>query len=96
MNLPFSPENTWALIAVIAVGTGIAIWLEQTYKWAAKISGPVIALVMAMILSNVGVMPTESPCYDFINDCTYSCSPSACPPTCGRWSATCRCCSSSA
>ena len=50
------------------MGTGIAIWLEQTYKWAAKISGPVIALVMAMVLSNVGIMPTQAPCYDFVSD----------------------------
>ena len=69
MSVPLiSPENTWALWAVIAVGTGIAIWLEQTYKWAAKISGPVLALVMAMVLSNLGVMPTSAPCYDFVGD----------------------------
>jgi uncharacterized membrane protein len=62
------PENAWALWAVIAAGTGIAIWLEQSYQWAAKISGPVLALVMAMILSNVGIMPTAAPCYDFVGD----------------------------
>ncbi len=62
------PENTWALWAVIVVGTATAIWLEQTYKWAAKISGPVLALVMAMILSNVGIMPTTAPSYDFVGD----------------------------
>jgi uncharacterized membrane protein len=32
-------------------GTAGAIWLEQSYRWAAKISGPVLALVIAMTLS---------------------------------------------
>ncbi|MCH5377489.1 MAG: DUF819 family protein [Planctomycetes bacterium] len=62
------PDNTWALWAVIVTGTAAAIWLEQTYKWAAKISGPVLALVMAMILSNVGVMPASAPSYSFVDD----------------------------
>jgi len=66
MQTLIAPENTWALWAVILVGTAIAIWLEQTYRWAAKLSGPVLALVTAMILSNIGVMPTQAPSYDFV------------------------------
>ncbi|MCI0535720.1 MAG: DUF819 family protein [Verrucomicrobiales bacterium] len=60
------PDDTWLLWAVIIAGTGLSIWLEQTYRWAAKISGPVIALVTAMILSNVRIMPMASPAYDFV------------------------------
>lgn len=62
------PDNTWALWAVIICGTAVAIWLEQTYRWAAKLSGPVVALGMAMILSNVGIMPAQAPSYDFVGD----------------------------
>ncbi|QEG33928.1 DUF819 family protein [Bythopirellula goksoeyrii] len=68
MNSLISPDNTWALWAVIIVGTTTAIWLEQSYKWAAKLSGPVLALVLAMVLSNIGVMPTEAPSYAFVGD----------------------------
>lgn len=62
------PDNTWALWAVIICGTAASIWLEQTYRWAAKLSGPVVALGMAMILSNVGIMPAQAPSYDFVGD----------------------------
>lgn len=62
------PDNTWALWAVIICGTAVSIWLEQTYRWAAKLSGPVVALAMAMILSNVGIMPAKAPSYDFVGD----------------------------
>ncbi len=63
-----SPDNTWTLWAVIVTGTMVAIWLEQSYRWAAKLSAPVLALLIAMLLSNTGIMPTESPCYDFVDD----------------------------
>lgn len=62
------PTDTWSLWAIIVSGTAFAIWLESTFKWAAKLSGPVIALLIAMVLSNLRVMPAESPAYDFIGD----------------------------
>jgi uncharacterized membrane protein len=61
-------DNTWALWAVIITGTMVAIWLEQSYRWAAKLSGPVLALLIAMLLSNLGIMPTEAPSYAFVGD----------------------------
>src|SRR5439155_27305941 len=60
------PEDNWLLWAVIIGGTGASIWLEQTYRWAAKVSGPVLALVTAMFLSTIRIMPTDAPAYDFI------------------------------
>ncbi len=68
MQALISSDNTWALWAVIIVGTGTAIWLEQSYRWAARISGPVLALVIAMVLSNGGVMPSDAPSYKFVSD----------------------------
>ena len=62
-----SPENTWLLWAVILVGVATSIYLEQTYSWAAKISGPVLALVAAMVLSNLKVMPTQSDAYGVVD-----------------------------
>jgi uncharacterized membrane protein len=63
-----SPENHTALWAFIAGGTAIAIWLEQSYRWAARLSGPVLALLIAMVLSNTRVMPGASAAYDFVGD----------------------------
>ncbi len=62
------PNDAWTLWAVIVSCTAGAIWLEQSYRWAATISGPVLALVAAMLLSNVGVMPAEAASYEFVGD----------------------------
>ncbi|MDN8763535.1 DUF819 family protein, partial [Staphylococcus aureus] len=42
----------------------ISIFLEQRYQFAAKLTGAIIALVGAMILSNLNIIPIESPVYD--------------------------------
>jgi len=68
MSTLVSPNDLWTLWALIVSGTALAIWLEQTQKWAARLSGPVLALLIAMALSNTRVMPAESPAYDFVND----------------------------
>lgn len=68
MNSIISPTDTWTLWALIVAGTSLAIWLEQTYKWAAKLSGPVLALLIAMVLSNTRLVPAQSPAYDFVDD----------------------------
>ncbi len=67
-NLPplISPDDTWALWSLILSGVVLAIYLEQTYRWAAKVSGPVLALITAMILSNLKITPTQSPTYDVV------------------------------
>ena len=68
MNTLIAPENHAALWAFITIGSALAIWMEQTYRWAARLSGPVIALLIAMVLSNFRVMPSASPAYDFVGD----------------------------
>src|SRR5687767_11970896 len=60
------PDDYTTLWALMITGTAAAIWLEQSYKWAAKLSGPVVALLIAMTLSNSRIMPADSPAYDFI------------------------------
>ena len=66
MNTLVAPDDSWTLWALIATGTALSIWLEHRYRWAAKLSAPVLALLIAMVLSNTGVMPAEAPAYDFI------------------------------
>ena len=54
------------LWGIIVVWASASIILEQRYSWAAKISGAIVALIGAIILSNTGVIPTESPVYDAV------------------------------
>ncbi|MBI5385626.1 MAG: DUF819 family protein [Verrucomicrobia bacterium] len=68
MTSLISPNDTWTLWALIVSGTALAIWLEQNYKWAARLSGPVLALLVAMVLSNTRLVPAQSPAYDFVDD----------------------------
>lgn len=66
-------DQTWTLWAIIVSGTAFAVWLEGRYRWADKLSAPVIGLLIAMLLSNTGIMPammpdgSEVPAYDFIS-----------------------------
>lgn len=57
-------DNTWGLLMVMCIGVYIAILLEQRYKWAAKISGIMISLLIAMLLSNLGVIPGSCTLYN--------------------------------
>ncbi len=68
MTTLIGPNNTWLLWSVILAGAAVSIWLEQTFAWAAKISGPVLALAIAMVLANLRVMPPESRVYEVVND----------------------------
>ena len=51
MNTLIAPENVWPVWALIVVGTAISIYLEQTRRWAAKISGPVLALLVGISIT---------------------------------------------
>ncbi|MSU33590.1 MAG: DUF819 family protein [Pedosphaera sp.] len=68
MNPLIPATDHTSLWAIIAVGTAVAVWLEQTYRWAARLSGPVLALIIAIALANTRVVPTESPAYEFVGD----------------------------
>ena len=59
-------DNIWVLWAICAAGAAAAIYLEQRYAWAAKASGAIVALVLALILSNLGIIPTASPVWDTV------------------------------
>ena len=59
-----SPDNIWVLWAVVTGWAAFSIYLEQKYNWASKVSGAIIALVGAMLLSNLNIIPVESVVYD--------------------------------
>lgn len=68
MNSLISPDDHASLWAIIAIGTATAIWLEQNFRWAARLSAPVVALVIAMLLSNLRIAPSAASAYDFVGD----------------------------
>ena len=63
-----SSENTWALFAILAAIATLAVYLEQKTKIGSKVTGCVMALIFAMVLSNTGIIPLEAPAYDFVWD----------------------------
>ena len=68
MNSLIPPTDVWLLWAIIVSGVAASIYLEQTRTWAARISGPVLALVIAMVFSNTGLVPVNAPAYDVVDD----------------------------
>lgn len=61
-----APDDTWGLLAVMTISVFFAIRLEQKYSWASKLSGCIIALIIAMVLANLGLIPISSVLYDDI------------------------------
>lgn len=61
-----SADNTWALMAITCGWVAFSIYAEQTWKWAAKISGAIVALLGALVLTNLKIIPTNAPWFDDI------------------------------
>ena len=59
-------DDTWALLMLMVASVALAIWLEQKYVWASKISGAIIALLIALAASNLAIIPTSCVLYDNI------------------------------
>ena len=59
-------DNTWGLLGIMCITVALSIWLEQTYNWASKVSGAIIALIIAMFAANIGIIPTSCVLYDDI------------------------------
>jgi len=66
MQSLISPSDHWTLWTFLVATAGISIFLEQRNKLAAKLTGPVIALIIGMLFSNLGIIPTEAPTYDVV------------------------------
>lgn len=64
MNTFISADNTRVLWAILIGIAALAIWAEEKFAWASKITGCVLALLGMMLLSNLKIIPTESPVYD--------------------------------
>ncbi|MDR2629844.1 MAG: DUF819 family protein [Spirochaetaceae bacterium] len=60
--------DAWVLWALLFLFATISIFLEQRYKWAERLSGPVIGLILAILAVNFRIIPTASPVYDAVWD----------------------------
>lgn len=60
------PDDAWLLWMFLIGWAAVSIVLEQTYKWAAKMTGAVIALLGAALFSNLHIIPKSSPTYDAV------------------------------
>ncbi|MDI6601492.1 MAG: DUF819 family protein [Thermoanaerobacteraceae bacterium] len=58
------PDDVWLLGGFLVGWAALSIYLEQHYQWAAKVTGAIIALIGALVLANLKVIPTESPVWD--------------------------------
>ena len=58
-------NNNWALWAVLFIIAAFSLWAEKS-KIGSKLSAVVIAIILAFILSNISVIPTQAPAYDLV------------------------------
>ncbi len=69
LNTPLiSPLDYWILWSILITWAVLYLFFEQRYKWGSRLSGPVIALVGGLVLSNLGIIPLQSPVYDTVWD----------------------------
>ena len=66
MDTLIHPENTWVLMSVMMAAVAASIYLEQRYAWSPRLSGAVIALLIALALVNTGIIPAHAVLYDDI------------------------------
>ena len=59
-------DQTWLLWAILLVISAGSMYLEKQFSWAQKISGAIIALVGAVSLTNLKIIPMESPVYNIV------------------------------
>lgn len=62
-----SGDNLGAMWAVCFSIAALAFYLEQKTKWASKLGSALIAILVALILANVGIIENSSPVYSAIN-----------------------------
>lgn len=60
-----SPDWNFALWAVLVFVAGLGFWADKTVL-GQRVSGIGIMLVIAMLLGNLGIIPTSAPAYDTV------------------------------
>jgi len=65
-NSLVGPNDTWILWTFLIVWATLSIFFEQHFRWGERLSGVVIALLGGLTMSNLGILPIESPVYDTV------------------------------
>ncbi len=65
MTTLIAAENHWALWAALLSCGAFGLWAERT-RWGSKLSGAVLAIGAAFVLSNFGIIPVEAPAYGIV------------------------------
>ena len=60
------PDQSWMLWAILILSATFGIWAELFTKWGNKISAVVITILSTFLLSNLYIIPTQSPTYDIV------------------------------
>src|SRR5205823_5402154 len=53
-------DNPFSIWSIIAAGVATVVWLEGQFRWARWVGGPTLGLLLAALLSNLGILPRES------------------------------------
>lgn len=66
MTLPLiGPDQDFALWAALIGLAAFGFWCEK-YHWGRKYSGVMLLMAAAIVLANIGVLPTVAPVYDLV------------------------------
>lgn len=58
-------DNHLAVMALLFAIVGISCWAER-FAWARNLSAPVLVILAALVLSNLGLIPREAPSHAFV------------------------------
>lgn len=62
-----APDNHLGLMALLFAIVGVCCWAER-FAWASRASAPVLVILVALVLSNLGLIPREAPSYGFVSE----------------------------
>jgi uncharacterized membrane protein len=60
------PQQTWMLWAILIVAATFGLWAEQKTRWGGKLSAVVVSILTTFTLSNLYIIPINSPTYDIV------------------------------
>ena len=60
-------NNHLGLVALLFSIVGVCCWAER-FSWAGRVSAPVLIILVALVLSNLGLIPREAPSYSFVSE----------------------------
>ena len=62
----FTADDTWALWTILIVFAAFSLYAEQHWKWAERLSGPMLGVLLAIIAVNLKIIPADAPVYDAV------------------------------